>query len=329
MNKGKPITFMKHRYDVDIVEAINNLTSIVNSGKFLFDHITPDVYIERLWEIVKAYCELNGLDYEYLRQHQIVVPSNQNFYPVALAIQLMITPVHRINRFLDEQEVQFKGNHYAASNNFVGLVEYYVCDFIENNTPFDNSQRLNKIMEWVREKRNNSKKLNINPVIINILAQELNFSTIYKEVKNIIQVDIKKHEESKKRTVKIQIIDCNNLLNEFYEGFKYYFNEDDHRLLRKLLEGVNIEKQLNFSGNQNILVELFKRAKYHQKIVCENTELADWLIDNFNYYNKKKKKFKSLNKVTVLGILDKFRDEPGTSKIILTDILPYKKQYQR
>ena len=71
----------------------------------------------------------------------------------------MSTPVHRIKLLLDKQEKHFKGNHYAASNNFVGLVEYYVCDFIESNTPIDNSPRLDRIMEWVREKRNYSYKL--------------------------------------------------------------------------------------------------------------------------------------------------------------------------
>jgi hypothetical protein len=108
-----------------------------------------------------------------------------------------------------------------------------------------------------------------------------------------------------------------------FRELSYFFQEVDHELLMQLLQGDTAERKLFFNGNQNRLVEVFRRLKYNGFLVETWTGIRDWLCNNFLYLSKTG--VRNLNPHSVWDILSKAKGEPSPkSRICKLEWIPYK-----
>ena len=104
-----------------------------------------------------------------------------------------------------------------------------------------------------------------------------------------------------------------------------FFSEEDHVPLMQLLQGGTSERKLFFKGNQNRLVEVFRRLKYNGFLFETSTGIRDWLCNNFLYLSKTGTR--NLNPHSVWDILSKAKGEPSPkSRMCKFEWLEYKTQ---
>ncbi|WP_041702179.1 hypothetical protein [Prosthecochloris aestuarii] len=106
---------------------------------------------------------------------------------------------------------------------------------------------------------------------------------------------------------------------------KVFFDPTDRVALKALLRGQSVSQKLVFNGNQNQLVEVFRRLSYNGLLHESWTALRDWLCGNFSYLSNKG--ITDLSGSSVWDILSKAKGEPtGRSRICTFDWLPYRTQ---
>ena len=78
--------------------------------------------------------------------------------------------------------------------------------------------------------------------------------------------------------------------NQFFNILKGYFEPKQHTELQTILEkGINVNQKLIFKGNANRLTDAFKKL-YNARLLtgCQKKDLQKWIVDNFQFFNKKK-----------------------------------------
>ena len=67
--------------------------------------------------------------------------------------------------------------------------------------------------------------------------------------------------------------------------FKSYFSDEDHSILRQILEGsVSRKRQIIFHSNGNKLVDAFEKLQRKDAIAkAEMKEIVKWIVDNFKF----------------------------------------------
>ncbi|NTW88164.1 MAG: hypothetical protein HGB26_03375 [Desulfobulbaceae bacterium] len=108
-------------------------------------------------------------------------------------------------------------------------------------------------------------------------------------------------------------------------SLEVFFDHSDRPALKKLLQGNPVDHKLVFNGNQNRLVEVFRRLSYNVFLHESWTTLRDWLCRHFSYRGKADVADLSMN--SVWDILSKAKGEPTSkSRICALDWLCYKTQ---
>jgi hypothetical protein len=104
-----------------------------------------------------------------------------------------------------------------------------------------------------------------------------------------------------------------------------FFDPSDRPLLKDLLQGHSVDHKLVFNGNQNRLVEVFRRLSYNGFLDESWSSLRDWLCGHFAY--RSKTGITDLSQNSVWDILSKAKGEPtGKSRICAFEWLSYKTQ---
>ena len=104
-----------------------------------------------------------------------------------------------------------------------------------------------------------------------------------------------------------------------------FFDPSDRPSLKELLQGHPVDRKLIFNGNQNRLVEVFRRLSYNGCLHETSTTLRDWLCMHFSY--RAKAGIADLSQNSVWDILSKAKGEPTSkSRICCLDWLPFKTQ---
>lgn len=104
-----------------------------------------------------------------------------------------------------------------------------------------------------------------------------------------------------------------------------FFDPADRAALKPLLQGQSVSQKLVFYGNQNRLVEVFRRLTYNGFLHESWTVFRDWLCGHFSY--RSKAGVVDLSRNSVWDILSKAKGEPaGKSRICNVECLPYKTQ---
>lgn len=124
-------------------------------------------------------------------------------------------------------------------------------------------------------------------------------------------------------TIKLNLTD--EQLTELLGCLKVYFDPVDRVALKALLRGQMVSQKLVFNGNQNQLVEVFRRLSYNGFLHESWTALREWLFGHFAYLSKTG--IVDLSQNSVWDILSKAKGEPtGRSRICIFDWLPYRTQ---
>jgi hypothetical protein len=125
------------------------------------------------------------------------------------------------------------------------------------------------------------------------------------------------------RTIKLNLTDAQ--LAELLGCLEVFFDPADRAALKALLRGQSVSQKLVFKGNQNQLVEVFRRLAYNGFLHESRTTLRDWLCGHFAY--RSKTGIADLSRNSVWDILSKAKGEPtGRSRICSLDWLHYKTQ---
>ncbi|AOS84383.1 hypothetical protein BIU88_09720 [Chlorobaculum limnaeum] len=112
---------------------------------------------------------------------------------------------------------------------------------------------------------------------------------------------------------------------ELLSCLEVFFDPADRAALKTLLQGQTVSQKLVFNGNQNQLVEVFRRLSYNGLLHESWTSLREWLFGHFAY--RSKTGVANLSKNSVWDILSKAKGEPaGRSRICSFDWLPYSTQ---
>jgi hypothetical protein len=277
--------FEKHVYDIDVMDAFRSLVKSFEGHETTVTGIPVNEYLNRINEGLIAFARSHRIYLPALyTDGSIIVYSSDCYYPHALALTLMTLPKHRIHSLLDYQFRNFEGNHYAEKDNFVGLLEFHIAYFLERNSPFDASDLLDRIMEWVRNIRDKSVE---NPT------------------KHVVLIS-----EAFAEDLSIQLVP--------------FFPHDAEKEILDTLLGKTLGKGLRFDGPINRLVELFKRIRLYEKMTAPNDQLAGWIAENFQYFDDKKKDYFTPNTNTILSILTKKGKEPTKNNLILKHLFGYK-----
>ena len=114
-------------------------------------------------------------------------------------------------------------------------------------------------------------------------------------------------------------------LADLVDCLEVFFNPADSASLNALLQGESVSQKLVFTGNQNQLVEVFRRLAYNGFLHESRTTLRDWLCGHFAY--RSKTGIADLSRNSVWDILSKAKGEPtGRSRICTFAWLPYRTQ---
>lgn len=144
-NHNKPI--FTHEYDLDAIAAYFRLSEL----EFTPENIIHKVlYLERIKKEVETFCTNSDLNFSFFFENKIpmIIPSTTPNFELYVGLYLISYDIPKIGAFLSYQKSIYKGE-----NNFVNLVEFLIYRIVKNNSPLDNTVRLEKIMQWVLHER--------------------------------------------------------------------------------------------------------------------------------------------------------------------------------
>lgn len=147
----KPI--ISHVYDVDLIAAYNRLSMVE------FTNIeSKGSYLERNKTVIESFCLKNNIDFPFYFDHKIplVIPSTTYNFEYYVGFFLITFETPKIPAFLSYQLTIYQGVH-----DFVNLVEFLIYEIVKSNSPFDNSIRLEKIMQWVINERSSKNHIEL------------------------------------------------------------------------------------------------------------------------------------------------------------------------
>ena len=140
----------RHVYDVDAFEILDRLKEkylqvdgFVTEQMLLFEE-------ENLLQLLE---EEGYNSMEHQKYRNFILPSNFNQYNNFLGYKLLTIDLYKIEPLLSYQSVLFLGNNYAVKDNFIGLLEFLVYDFVQRRVLPNEQVRLEKIVTWLERNR--------------------------------------------------------------------------------------------------------------------------------------------------------------------------------
>lgn len=144
-NQHEPI--ITHEYDLDAIATYYRLCEI----EFSEENVkSKELYLERVKQDGETYCTNNDLNFSFYFDNKIplVIPSTTQNFELYAGLHLISYDIPKIGAFLSYQKSIYKGEY-----DFVNLVEFLIYRIVKNNSPLDNTVRLEKIMQWVSQQR--------------------------------------------------------------------------------------------------------------------------------------------------------------------------------
>jgi hypothetical protein len=287
----------RHVYDVDAFEILDRLRD-----KYLQidGFVTKHMLLFEEDNLIQLLDQEGYEAMEHKKYRNFILPSNFNQYNNYLAYKLLTIDQYKIEPFLSYQSVIFLGNNYAVKDNFVGLLEFLVYDFVQKRVLSNEQVRLEKIVTWLERNR------------VFLLTKAYNEFNI----EDVVEEQFEPNPPSRKIKMDPQFA---GILSEklicFFEGHE--------KALYNLIVKNELPSQLPFNGQANQITELFKRLRYNSQItVSTNKILADWLVDSFCTIDEKGKVSKLVFS-SVEGVLKNSDREPPKTKRILIELAQY------
>lgn len=287
----------RHVYDVDAFEILDRLRD-----KYLQidGFLTKQMLLLEEDNLIQLLDQEGYEAMEHKKYRNFILPSNFNQYNNYLAYKLLTIDQYKIEPFLSYQSVIFLGNNYAVKDNFVGLIEFLVYDFVQKRVLSNEQVRLEKIVTWLERNR------------VFLITKAYNEF----DIEDVAEEQFEPNPLSRKIKMDPQFAGIlSEKLKCFFEGHE--------KALYNLIVKNELSSQLPFNGQANQITELFKRLRYNSQItVSTNKILADWLVDSFCTIDEKGKVSKLVFS-SVEGVLKNSDREPPKTKRILIELAQY------
>lgn len=280
----------RHVYDVDAFEILDRLRD-----KYLKEEgfVTEQMLLLEEENLHQLLDDEGYNTKEHQKYRNFILPSNFNQYNHFLAYKLLTIDLYKIEPLLSYQSVLFLGNYYAVKENFIGLLEFLVYDFVQKRVLPNEQVRLEKIVNWLERNR------------IFLITKAYN-----------------EDEEASNNPPQRKIIMDPTFAIILCEKLKCFFEGQEKQLYNLLIKDES-QDRLVFNRNLNSLVELFKRLRYNSKIsVASFEELAQWIEKHFAIRNKQKEVI-HLKIDTISQVLRKTKAEPIKAQRILLEVAEY------
>ncbi len=137
----------KHIYDIDLKSLLRNYEKEIQKVKLISKDQPPEYFIGLLKSSIEFYCKIKRIKYE--KQLQILVtPKEDGVYRYFMALSLIFLDKHLTGTYLNYHKKLFQ-SQTKSDDSFTEVVEFAITYIIKYSSPFDNSVRLQRIMQWV------------------------------------------------------------------------------------------------------------------------------------------------------------------------------------
>lgn len=136
------LMLMAELYDIDLIKSHKLLLREIGS---IADSSVRKQQCDSAGYLLIEYCRKNNIELNF--SGSLIIHQEDEDYIRLLAFSLISYPITRIRAFLDYQYSQYRGEGF-----FPSIIEGYVCTYIENFA-IENTERLDRIMQWVEERR--------------------------------------------------------------------------------------------------------------------------------------------------------------------------------
>lgn len=142
--------FQHHVYDVNITSVYRSIETLVSEQETTQRKLNVSEYLSSIRGTMDAYCQTHRLSFDscLLIGRPVIINSNDHAFPFMLALFLIGLDLYRIENVLDYHLKQ-----YRKKGDFVKMIEFSVCQFIKDNQPSPDPERLSAITDWVKKKR--------------------------------------------------------------------------------------------------------------------------------------------------------------------------------
>lgn len=143
----KDDVIISDQYDVNAIASYFGLSQIKCTQK---NRQRQKLLLREIQNVSIYYCQKNCLYYPFYFNNRIplVVSSSTPNFELHLGLFLISFDPIKIDALLN-----FQKNNYEGESDFTNMVESLVYNIVQNNSPFDNSDRLERIMAWVKHDR--------------------------------------------------------------------------------------------------------------------------------------------------------------------------------
>lgn len=273
--------FKKHVYDIDLKELYKTYCNGIDNVIINSNH-TKDYHKDLLKQNIKIACNLINKPFDY----NICIVINQthsDLYWVYMSYYLVFFDTNKISLFLDWHYKKF-----INKKDFIDNIEYKTYDILKTASLFDNTKRIQKVEQWIRNKRKFIKHNNIH------LKWE---SKNYSKLKKLSEIVFE--EKFTKRTMDLHDVFVSNKIitwKETPESLIYLLNKLRHKpndyittSKGKLPFFKAVESHFRFYDNSNVLIfrndlskvlhNMTKRSSAKYK---ETTHRLDSIVEGLN-----------------------------------------------
>jgi hypothetical protein len=289
-------TIVRHEYDVDAFQLIDELLIKITEQNFTTDKV--QVIKENLILAENMMVERISTHYPEIidaqKKRHYIIPSLHNEYNDYLAYKLLVIDPYRIPSLLSYQSKLFLGNDYAAKGSFIGLIEFMTYNRVKSFNFLDGELRRERILKWVEDNR----------------YFDFEDNSQIREEHGFLITDPK-------------------LSQVLFENIKLITPNSRHEDLYFLLSENRAPKMpIPLAANKTQIAELFKRIKYNGACKLDNIVLAKVIVRFFSSMNKKKQVLE-LNESSVYDVIRRFKSEPSIGTLLFEHVVEYKKQNER
>ncbi len=285
--KSKAIgSFLWHAYDIDICTLYRQMDDL--KGKYkLFAGVPYVNYLNHMRENVKRELGLLKMDPEFYIDHSYyVIKPNHDSYITYLGLffcmsdPLLVIPKleHHLKQWLIHDPLG------RGSESFLGELEFTVCNAIRTaRFPEDYHVKHDKVINWVYSKRESDQYRKETNAKLDALISGIN--RMLPEQK--IPADIIRVSPERRKKEDQEVVIEQKIIKLFIKDLAGYFNKSSDEALMKILSGkAESGLMVNFDGNANQLIDVFRRYKKANYMQADLRAIANWICRRFMYKNE-------------------------------------------
>lgn len=313
-------SFTRDVYDLDICTLYRQMDDL--KGRYKEFAGRPYVnYLNQMRENVKYDLARFKLDTEFYIDHNYyVIKPNHPAYITYLGLFLSMSNPLLVVPKLEYHLKQFLIHDTLGrgAENFLGEIEFTVCNAIRTaRFPEDYHVKHDKIINWIYTKRETEqyrKEMNVK-----LDALILGINRISPEQK--ISKEIIRQTTGQKKNSLSDVSVVPTMIKIFIKDLNEYFNKNSHDALHKILSG-EAEPSLivNFDGQANQLIDVFRRYKKATFIAADLRKISQWICRHFMYKNETLKGFVPFNLEATERVIYTKKPLPRDKRISLTKV---------